>query len=72
MAAVFLDFDASGYDITGNQIRGHYTPFGWRLFYQGTANACSRDGVDECSAVQKQADCYLRQLNRCNVITPTR
>ena len=71
VGAVFLDLGASDYDVAGNDIRGRYVPYGWRIFYQGAMNSCSRGSIEDCSA-RGGPECYTRELDRCNAVSSKR
>jgi hypothetical protein len=71
VAAVYLDHRASGYDVSGNRISGHYEPNGWRLSNAGLMNACSRAEARRCVAAGSGAyRCYTAPLDGCNSVSP--
>jgi hypothetical protein len=65
IGAVYLDHQASGYDIADNQIAGQYEPYGWRIFNKGVLNSCSRSVASDCAA-KGGFTCYNNALDNCN------
>lgn len=72
VGAVFLDLGASDYDVARNDIEGRYVPHGWRIFYQGTMNSCSRASIDDCSTQRDRVGCYTQKLDSCNAVSTKR
>lgn len=68
VGAVYLDQGASGYDVQGNTISGHYSPYGWNIFNAGIENACSRASVTQCKAGPNPYRCYTDALAQCNEV----
>jgi hypothetical protein len=66
VGAIYLDHQASGYEISGNRISGDYEPYGWRVSNAGRMNACSRADAVRCTAEGDGYACYTAQLSRCN------
>jgi hypothetical protein len=64
VAGIYLDHGASGYDLAGNDLRGTYEPYGWRVFNKGVANTCSTASMSRCSSSGYR--CYNDELERCN------
>jgi hypothetical protein len=68
VGAVYLDHQASGYEITGNRISGNYEPYGWRVSNAGLMNACSKADAARCTTEGGGYACYTALLNRCNLV----
>jgi parallel beta-helix repeat protein len=69
VGAVYLDHQASGYDIHDNQVSGLYEPYGWKIFNKGVLNSCSRSVAASCASKGGYA-CYNDALDKCNAARP--
>lgn len=69
VGAVYLDHQASGYDIHDNQVAGLYEPYGWRIFNKGILNSCSRSTAASCISGGGYT-CNTAALDKCNTVRP--